>query len=70
MGSVLVVGSGVAGIQASLDLAGFGHRVILVEREQELGGNLRNLSELFITGQNASDLLSSLLSELERKKNI
>ncbi len=70
MGSVLVVGSGVAGIQASLDLAGFGHRVILVEREQELGGNLRNLSELFITGQNASDLLSSLLSEIERKKNI
>ncbi len=70
MGSVLVVGSGVAGIQASLDLADFGYRVFLVEREHELGGNLRNLSDLFSTGEKSSDLLSSLLGKIEKKKNI
>jgi heterodisulfide reductase subunit A-like polyferredoxin len=70
MGRVLVVGSGVAGIQASLDLADFGYHVSLVEREHELGGNLKNLSELFPTGENASDLLSSLLSKIAEKKNV
>ncbi len=70
MGRVLIVGSGVAGIQASLDLADFGYHVFLVERERELGGNLKNLGELFPTGENASDLLSNLLSKIEDKKNV
>lgn len=70
MGEVLVVGSGVAGIQASTDIADFGHHVFLVEREKELGGNLRNLKELFSTEENAQELLSRLLSELKSNKNI
>ncbi len=70
MDSVLVVGSGVAGLQASLDVADFGYHVFLVERERELGGNLKKLGELFPTGENAPDLLSSLLSKIEDKKNI
>ncbi|HOT47493.1 MAG TPA: FAD-dependent oxidoreductase, partial [Syntrophales bacterium] len=36
--TVLVVGGGVAGISAALDLAGNGHRVHLVERGHDLGG--------------------------------
>jgi len=70
MGRVLVVGSGVAGLQASLDLADFGYHTLLVEREHELGGNLKNLNKLFPTGEKASDLLSSLLGEIGDKKNI
>ncbi len=70
MGRILVVGSGVAGIQASLDLASFGYCVFLVERERELGGNLRNLSELSLTGESAPDVLLNLLSEIEGEKNI
>jgi len=70
MRRVLVVGSGVAGIQASLDLADLRYHVFLVERERELGGNLKNLGELFSTGENASDLLSSLLSKIEGKKDV
>lgn len=70
MGRVLVIGSGVAGIQASLDLADFGYHVFLIERERELGGNLRNLNELFPTGENASDLLSSLSGRIGGKENI
>ena len=42
--SVLVVGGGLAGMTASLRLAEMGYAVYLVERETEIGGNLRNLS--------------------------
>lgn len=68
MDKVLVVGSGAAGIQASVDLADFGYSVLLVEKEQELGGKLKNLSELFPTGEKASDLLSSFLAEVDKRK--
>jgi len=70
MGKVLVVGSGVAGLQASIDLADFGYNIILVEREEELGGKLNNLSELFPTGENASNLLSSFLSKIKGRRNV
>jgi heterodisulfide reductase subunit A len=70
VGSVLVVGSGAAGIQASLDLADFGHNVSLVEKEKEPGGKLKNLSELFPDGENASKLLSNLLIKIDGMKNI
>ena len=37
-GSVLVVGGGIAGIQASLDLADSGYRVVLAEQSSAIGG--------------------------------
>lgn len=70
MGCVLVVGSGVAGMQATVDLADSGHKVFLIEREDELGGNLRNLIETSPTGQKASDMLSAYLGKIEKNKNI
>jgi len=44
---VLVVGGGIAGITASLDLAEGGYEVILVEREAALGGHMAQLSKTF-----------------------
>lgn len=70
MSNVLVVGSGVAGLQASLDLADFGYNVFMLERESELGGNLKKLNKLLPTGENASDLISSFLNKISDKKNI
>lgn len=70
MGEVLVVGSGVAGIQASLDLADFGYHVFLVEREKDLGGNLKNINELFLMRKDASDFLSSLVGKVEGRENV
>jgi heterodisulfide reductase subunit A len=46
---VLVVGAGIAGLQASLDLADQGHRVLLVEREASIGGRMIALSKVFPT---------------------
>jgi heterodisulfide reductase subunit A len=45
----LVIGGGIAGIQAALDIADCGHEVVLVEREPSIGGHMAQLSETFPT---------------------
>jgi heterodisulfide reductase subunit A len=70
MSGVAVVGSGIAGIQASIDLADLGHKVFLLEKDDELGGNLRNLSEIFPTYQKASDVLLAYMNEIKNRSNI
>ena len=45
----LVIGGGVAGIQAALDIADGGHEVILVEKDPSIGGHMAQLSETFPT---------------------
>jgi heterodisulfide reductase subunit A2 len=45
----LVIGGGIAGIQAALDIADCGHQVLLVEREPSIGGHMAQLSETFPT---------------------
>lgn len=67
MGSVLVVGGGITGIQASLDLSQLGFDVILLERELELGGKLRKLSRLFPREESAKELLDAKRSQLKVK---
>jgi heterodisulfide reductase subunit A-like polyferredoxin len=48
-GSVLVVGGGIAGMQASLDLADSGYRVHLVEKSPAIGGVMSELDKTFPT---------------------
>ncbi len=48
-GSVLVVGGGVAGIQASLDLSELGYFVYLVEKSASIGGMMARLDKTFPT---------------------
>lgn len=45
----LVIGAGIAGIQASLDIANAGYEVLLIEREPSIGGHMAQLSETFPT---------------------
>ena len=45
----LVIGGGIAGLQAALDIANAGQEVVLVEREPSLGGHMAQLSETFPT---------------------
>lgn len=47
--ATLVVGGGIAGIQAALDLANAGYPVYLVEREPSIGGRMAQLDETFPT---------------------
>ncbi len=47
--AALVVGGGIAGIQAALDIADAGHKVYLVEREPTIGGKMAQLDKTFPT---------------------
>ncbi len=47
--NTLVVGAGIAGIQAALEIADSGHKVYLVEREPSIGGNMSKLDKTFPT---------------------
>ena len=49
IGAALVVGGGIAGVQASLDLAGSGVKVFLVERDPAIGGKMAQLDKTFPT---------------------
>ncbi len=48
-GDVLVVGGGISGIQASLDLATAGFKVYLVEKAPSIGGHMAQLDKTFPT---------------------
>jgi heterodisulfide reductase subunit A-like polyferredoxin len=49
LGSVMVVGGGIAGMQASLDLANSGYFVHLVEKSPAIGGVMAQLDKTFPT---------------------
>jgi len=50
-GDVMVVGGGVSGIQASLDLAAAGFKVYLVEKGPSIGGHMGQLDKTFPTNE-------------------
>jgi len=47
--ATLIVGAGIAGIQAALEIANAGHRVFLVEREPSIGGHMAQIDKTFPT---------------------
>jgi len=51
VGSVMVVGGGIAGMQAALDLADCGYKVYLVEKGPAIGGLMSQLDKTFPTNE-------------------
>jgi heterodisulfide reductase subunit A2 len=49
IGDVMIVGGGISGIQASLDLATSGFKVYLVEKSPSIGGHMAQLDKTFPT---------------------
>jgi len=70
IGSVLVCGGGVAGIQASLDLSAAGFHVYLVEESPTIGGSMARLDKTFPTNDCATCIISPKLVECMRDYNI
>jgi NADPH-dependent glutamate synthase beta subunit-like oxidoreductase/NAD-dependent dihydropyrimidine dehydrogenase PreA subunit len=70
VGAVLVQGGGIAGVQASLDLANSGFKVYLVERSAAIGGMMARLDKTFPTGDCATCIVSPKLVECARNLNI
>ena len=65
----LVIGGGLAGMTSALAISRHGFKVHLVEKEAELGGNLRNIHYL-LNGQNTKEFLESLIDEVKSNQNI
>src|ERR1035438_8529150 len=70
IGAVLVQGGGIAGVQASLDLANSGFKVYLVERDAAIGGMMAHLDKTFPSGDCATCIVSPKLVECARNLNI
>ncbi len=68
--SSLVIGAGIAGLTAALSLANQRFKVYLIEKEPELGGNLRRLHRLYPTMQDASEILNPVVEAVKAHKNI
>ncbi|MEE8392813.1 MAG: CoB--CoM heterodisulfide reductase iron-sulfur subunit A family protein, partial [Rhodospirillales bacterium] len=66
----LVVGAGIAGIQASLDLANCGYEVVLVEKQPTIGGHMIQLSETFPTMDCSQCIISPKMVELSKHPKI
>ena len=66
----LVVGAGITGMQASLDMAEKGYRVVVVEREPSIGGHVFRLSKVFPTLDCASCISTSKMSSVSHNPNI
>jgi heterodisulfide reductase subunit A len=65
----LVIGGGVAGMTAALELANHGSQVHLVEREETLGGNFRDVY-LTMNGDSAQEFLTTLIEDVTGNSNI
>ena len=62
--AALVIGGGIVGMEAALNLANQGFEVHIVEKEPELGGTLRKINRLFPTNQEAADLVKPVVKQV------
>ena len=70
IGDVMVVGGGISGIQASLDLADTGFKVYLVDKSPVIGGKMSQLDKTFTTNDCSMCIESPKFIECSRHPNI
>ncbi len=68
--SVLVVGAGVSGMKAAIDLSRLGNEVYLIEKDYFVGGHIAQNEKLFMSGQNGKEIVSKLYAEIKSRNNI
>ncbi len=70
VGKVLVIGGGIAGMEASLNLVEAGYRVYLVDEKPNIGGNMSQLDKTFPTNDCSMCIMAPKLVEVGRNPNI
>ncbi|MCJ7648015.1 MAG: FAD-dependent oxidoreductase, partial [Candidatus Lokiarchaeota archaeon] len=68
--TALIIGGGIAGMTAALNIANQGFKTYVVEKESVLGGNLNYLNELYPIELDASDFLTQTIEKIEKNENI
>jgi len=68
--AVVVIGGGISGMRAAIDLAKMGNQVYLIEKENTLGGHVAKWGELYITDQTGKKIIATLNEEIKKLINI
>jgi len=68
--SVLVIGAGVSGMKAAIELSNNGHEVFLIEKELIVGGHVAQTGKVFMTGQDGKKIIDQLYHEIKSRNNI
>lgn len=68
--SVVVVGAGIAGLRAAIELSNSGNEVFIIEKEFFVGGRITQTGKLFMSGQEGKDIIAGLYNEIKKRKNI
>lgn len=66
--NVMIIGGGPAGLEAAAQLQRMGYNVILIEKENRLGGHLAKWDRLFPNGDKAKDVLDELINKINGVK--
>jgi heterodisulfide reductase subunit A2 len=68
--AVVIIGAGISGMRAAIDLAKMGNEVYLVEKENLPGGHVAAFGKLFVTDETGSSLIEKLSGEIRKLANI
>lgn len=68
--AAMVIGAGISGMKAAIDLARSGNEVYLVEKDYFVGGRITQREKLFTTGQSGKEIVKKLYDEIKLYKNI
>jgi heterodisulfide reductase subunit A len=68
--AVMIIGAGVTGMRAAIDLADMGTEVILVEKSHFIGGRTAQMGRLFSTDENGEEIITKLYNEIKKREKI
>lgn len=67
---VAIVGAGIAGMRAAIEIADLGVEVFLVEREARVGGHVAELGEMYPSGTIGASVIATLLAEIRKRPSV
>ncbi len=68
--AAMVIGAGISGMKAAIDLARSGNEVYLIEKDYFVGGRVTQKEKLFTSGQSGKEIVKKLYDEIKTYKNI
>jgi heterodisulfide reductase subunit A len=70
LNSVLIIGAGVSGMRAAIELADMGTKVFLIEKSHFVGGRAAQIGDLFSTNEKGKEIISKLYNDIKKREKI
>ncbi|MFA6360753.1 MAG: CoB--CoM heterodisulfide reductase iron-sulfur subunit A family protein [Dysgonamonadaceae bacterium] len=68
--TIAVIGAGIAGLKAAISLSDKNSNVVLIEKENRVGGHTATWGSLFMTDERGSELIDRIYSDLSQRENV